>query len=699
MDDRLLNRVSLVKLAGVGPSLERKFFSLGIKSVQDLLLHFPLRYEDRTTSSAIGDVSIGETTTIQGRIIKSEIAFTKRKMLLCYIQDDSGIAILRFINFNMGMKATMVPGRWMTAYGEIKKGGNYPEIIHPQFKIQSSQEEYASFSDSYSKEGCFTPVYPSTYGLTQNVIRKAIQLALILLKRNPPDEILPDSMSTRYLSVIESLDIIHNPPLTTDVDQLIAGEHLAIKRFVLEELLAYHLSMLMIKIDNQKQRSLPMHVNQRYTQPFLASLPFCPTNAQKRVVQDIYQDMAKSTPMMRLVQGDVGSGKTLVAALAALSAIENNQQVVLMAPTEILAEQHFHNFKQWFEPLGITVELLTGRLTAKNKQQRYEAIESGKISMLIGTHAVFVDKVKFSHLGLVVIDEQHRFGVNQRLSLWEKGIKDKFHPHQLIMTATPIPRTLAMTVYADLDVSVIDELPPGRTPVTTIVIPNSRRDEIIEKVNNACLNNRQAYWVCTLVEESETLDAQAAEILVDELRQLLPHLKIALIHGKMKSDEKQSVMEDFKLGKTQLLVATTVIEVGVDVPNASLMIIENAERLGLSQLHQLRGRVGRGSAVSYCVLMCQTPLSKIAQQRMKVMRDSNDGFVIAQKDLEIRGSGEILGTRQMGVANFRVANLVRDQHVINDVQQASYFIQQNAPENVRQFIDCWLTDRQKYINA
>jgi ATP-dependent DNA helicase RecG len=699
MDDRLLNRVSLVKLAGVGPSLERKFFSLGIKSVQDLLLHFPLRYEDRTTSSAIGDVSIGETTTIQGRIIKSEIAFTKRKMLLCYIQDDSGIAILRFINFNMGMKAIMVPGRWMTAYGEIKKGGNYPEIIHPQFKIQSSQEEYASFSDSYSKEGCFTPVYPSTYGLTQNVIRKAIQLALILLKRNPPDEILPDSMSTRYLSVIESLDIIHNPPLTTDVDQLIAGEHLAIKRFVLEELLAYHLSMLMIKIDNQKQRALPMHVNQRYTQPFLASLPFCPTNAQKRVVQDIYQDMAKSTPMMRLVQGDVGSGKTLVAALAALSAIENNQQVVLMAPTEILAEQHFHNFTQWFEPLGITVELLTGRLTAKNKQQRYEAIESGKISMLIGTHAVFVDKVKFSHLGLVVIDEQHRFGVNQRLSLWEKGIKDKFYPHQLIMTATPIPRTLAMTVYADLDVSVIDELPPGRTPVTTIVIPNSRRDEIIEKVNNACLNNRQAYWVCTLVEESETLDAQAAEILVDELRQLLPHLKIALIHGKMKSDEKQSVMEDFKLGKTQLLVATTVIEVGVDVPNASLMIIENAERLGLSQLHQLRGRVGRGSAVSYCVLMCQTPLSKIAQQRMKVMRDSNDGFVIAQKDLEIRGSGEILGTRQMGVANFKVADLVRDQHVINDVQQASYFIQQNAPENVKQFIDCWLTDRQKYINA
>ena len=697
MADRLLNHIPLAKLVGIGPSLERKFLSLGIKSVQDLLLHFPLRYEDRSTSLAIGDVVIGEMTTIQGRIIKSEIIFTKRKMLLCHIQDDSGIAILRFLNFNMGIKATLAPGKWVSAYGEIKNGSQYPEIIHPQFKIQSKKEEHSSFSDV--DEERFTPIYPTTYGLTQNVIRKTIQSALILLKRNPPDEILPATLSSRYLPVIESLDIIHNPSLTTDIDRLIAGDHQAIKRFILEELLAYHLSMLLIKFDNQRQHSYPMHVTQRYTQPFLAALPFEPTKAQKRVVQDIYQDMAKSVPMMRLVQGDVGSGKTLVAALAALNAIENNQQVVLMAPTEILAEQHFHNFCQWFEPLGIKVELLTGRLTAKNKQLRYNDIELGEISMLIGTHAVFVDKVKFSHLGLVIIDEQHRFGVNQRLSLWEKGAKDEFHPHQLIMTATPIPRTLAMTVYADLDVSIIDELPPGRTPVTTIVIPNSRRDEIIEKVNNACLNNRQVYWVCTLVEESETLDAQAAEMLVEELRMLLPHLKIALVHGKMKSDEKQAVMKAFKSGETQLLVATTVIEVGVDVPNASLMIIENAERLGLSQLHQLRGRVGRGSAISYCVLMYQAPLSKIAQQRMKVMRESSDGFVIAQKDLEIRGSGEILGTRQMGVANFKVVDLIRDQHLISDVQQASYYIQQDYPESAQQLIECWLPERQKYINA
>ena len=495
------------------------------------------------------------------------------------------------------------------------------------------------------------------------------------------------------------MNIIHNPSITTDIDQLLVGEHPAIKRFVFEELLAYHLSMLMIKRDNQKQHAYSMHSNQQLILPFLASLPFNPTHAQQRVVQDIYQDMTKHIPMMRLVQGDVGSGKTLVAAMAALNAIENDHQVVLMAPTEILAEQHFNNFKQWFEPLGITVDWLSGRLTAKNKQQRYEALKQGEITMLVGTHAVFVDKVEFFNLGLVIIDEQHRFGVNQRLSLWEKGIKNAIHPHQLIMTATPIPRTLAMTVYADLDVSIIDELPPGRTPVTTVVIPNSRREEIIDKVNQACLSHRQVYWVCTLVEESETLDAQAAEMLVEELKERLPHLNIALVHGKMKSDEKQSVMQAFKAGEVQLLVATTVIEVGVDVPNASLMIIENAERLGLAQLHQLRGRVGRGSAISHCVLMYQAPLSRIAQARMRVMRESNDGFVIAQKDLEIRGSGEILGTRQMGEANFKIVDLIRDQHLISEVQKASYLILSESPECAKQLVDCWLPERQKYINA
>ncbi len=696
MVNRFFNHIPLIKLSGIGSSLEKKFHTLGIDTIQDLLFHFPLRYEDRSSSCAIGDVAIGEHTTIEGCIIKTEVILKRKQMLVCHIQDESGIAILRFMNFNAGIKASLAQGKWVSAYGEIKSGKNYPEIIHPQYKVKTSREDNALADASQER---YTPIYPTTYGLTQNVIRKLIQSALLLLKRNPPAEILPPQLASHFLPALDSLNIIHNPPIDTDINQLVTGEHCAIKRFIFEELLAYHLSMLLLKVDNQKQQAYAMHTSQKFIKPFLASLPFSPTNAQQRVVGDIYKDMAKPIPMMRLIQGDVGSGKTLVAALAALNAIENNQQVVLMAPTEILAEQHYNNFKQWFEPLGITVDWLSGRLTAKNKKQRYEGVQSGNITMLIGTHAVFVDKVEFAALGLVIIDEQHRFGVNQRLTLWEKGIKESMHPHQLIMTATPIPRTLAMTVYADLDVSVIDELPPGRTPVTTVVIPNSRRDEIIEKVNQACLSARQVYWVCTLVEESETLDAQAAEILVEELRERLPNLSIALIHGKMKSDEKQLVMQNFKAGNTQLLVATTVIEVGVDVPNASLMIIENAERLGLAQLHQLRGRVGRGSAVSHCVLMYQAPLSKVAQARMRVMRESNDGFVIAQKDLEIRGSGEILGTRQMGVANFKIVDLIRDQHLISEVQKTSNYLQQNYPQVAQQLIACWLPDRQKYINA
>ncbi|OCG49176.1 ATP-dependent DNA helicase RecG [Gilliamella sp. Choc5-1] len=697
MINRLFDHLPLIKLTGIGASLEKKFNTLGIYTAKDLLLHFPLRYEDRASSCAIGDVTIGEFTTIEGIIIKSELTFNRRQMLICYVQDDSGIAILRFIHFTAGMKASLIKGKWISAYGEIKRGKNHLEIIHPQFKLKANRDDKCTTLDGDQER--YTPIYPTTYGLSQAIIRRSIMAVLLLLKNNPPAEILPPQLASHFLPILDCLNTIHNPPISTQITQLESGEHPAIKRFIFEELIAYHLSMLMIKKHNQNQRSHPFYPSQRLIKPFLSSLPFTPTRAQQRVVQDIYQDMTKAVPMMRLIQGDVGSGKTLVAALAALNAIENGNQVVLMAPTEILAEQHYNNFNNWFTPLGISLEWLSGRLTAKNKQLRYERIKNGEITMLIGTHAVFVDKVEFASLGLVIIDEQHRFGVNQRLTLWEKGIKNNFHPHQLIMTATPIPRTLAMTVYADLDVSIIDELPPGRTPITTVVIPNTRRDEIIERVNQACLDNRQVYWVCTLVEESETLDAQAAEILVEELQQRLPHLNIALVHGKMKSDLKQSVMQDFKAGMIQLLVATTVIEVGVDVPNASLMIIENAERLGLAQLHQLRGRVGRGTAVSHCVLMYQAPLSKVAQARMKVMRESNDGFVIAQKDLELRGSGEILGTRQMGVANFKVVDLIRDQHLISEVQQASYDIQKNHPQSAAQLVDCWLPNREKYINA
>ena len=697
MNDRFFSRVPLIQLSGIGNNLEKRFHALGIDTVQDLLLHFPMRYEDRSSTCAINQAAIGEHTTIEGRIIKTEVVFRRKQMLLCYIQDETGMAVLRFMHFNAGIKASLAVGSWVSAYGEIKSGKTYREIIHPQYKVHSNRDSQSLHADATQER--YTPIYPTTHGLTQNVIRKLIQAALLLLKRNPPQEVLPQPLASQFLPALESLNIIHNPPIDTDINQLTNGEHPAIKRFIFEELLSYHLSMLLLKTDNQKQQAYPMHITRQLINPFLASLPFSPTQAQQRVVHDIYQDMAKPVPMMRLIQGDVGSGKTLVAALAALNAIENGQQVVLMAPTEILAEQHYHNFKQWFTPLGINVDWLSGRLTAKNKKQRYEGIKSGEITLLIGTHAVFIDKVEFAKLGLVIIDEQHRFGVNQRLTLWQKGIKQAIHPHQLIMTATPIPRTLAMTIYADLDVSIIDKLPPGRTPVTTVVIPNSRRDEIIEKVSQACLDNRQVYWVCTLVEESETLDAQAAEQLLEELQQKLPHLSIALVHGKMKSDEKQSVMQKFKEGQIQLLVATTVIEVGVDVPNASLMIIENAERLGLAQLHQLRGRVGRGSAVSHCILMYQAPLSKVARERMEVMRQSNDGFVIAQKDLEIRGSGEILGTRQMGVANFKVVDLMRDQHLISQVQNYAQNIQQHHPQQAKALIDCWLPERQKYINA
>ncbi|MCO6547726.1 MAG: ATP-dependent DNA helicase RecG [Gilliamella sp.] len=697
MINRFFDHLPLIKLTGIGESLEKKFNTLGIYTAKDLLLHFPLRYEDRTSSCAIADANIGEFTTIEGVIIKSEIAFGRKQMLVCYVQDDSGIAILRFMHFTASMKASLIKGKWISAYGEIKRGKNYLEIIHPQFKLKISRDEKSITLGDVQER--YTPIYSTTHGLSQAVIRRSIMTALLLLKNNPSEEVFSPQLACRFLSVFDSLNIIHNPPIDTKIEQLESGDHPAIKRFIFEELIAYHLSMLMIKKHNQKQQAHLFSPTQHLIKPFLLSLPFTPTHAQKRVAQEIYLDMAKPVPMMRLIQGDVGSGKTLVAALAALNAIENGCQVVLMAPTEILAEQHYNNFSAWFEPLGISVDWLSGRLTAKNKRQRYERLKKGEITMLIGTHAVFVDKVEFTSLGLVIIDEQHRFGVNQRLSLWEKGIKDHLYPHQLIMTATPIPRTLAMTVYADLDVSVIDELPPGRTPINTVVIPNNRRDEIIERVNQACLANRQVYWVCTLVEESEILDAQAAEMLVAELQMRLPHLNIALVHGKIKSDLKQSVMQEFKAGKIQLLVATTVIEVGVDVPNASLMIIENAERLGLAQLHQLRGRVGRGTAVSHCVLMYQAPLSKVAQARMKVMRESNDGFVIAQKDLELRGVGEILGTRQMGTANFKVVDLIRDQHLISEIQNISYDIQKNHPKSAEQLVDCWLPNREKYINA
>lgn len=493
---------------------------------------------------------------------------------------------------------------------------------------------------------------------------------------------------------------LHRPPPDIQLADLELGKHPAQKRLILEELLAHNLSMLAVRAGAQSYQALPLMPDDRLKKQFLAQLPFSPTGAQDRVVADIEADMQKGFPMMRLVQGDVGSGKTLVAALAALRAIAHGKQVALMAPTELLAEQHANNFRQWFEPLGLQVGWLAGKQKGKARIAQQEAIASGQVSMVVGTHAIFQEQVQFSGLALVIIDEQHRFGVHQRLALWEKGEEQGFHAHQLIMTATPIPRTLAMTAYADLDTSVIDELPPGRTPVTTVAIPDTRRADIIQRVKNACIEEgRQAYWVCTLIEESEVLEAQAAEATWEELKVALPELKVALIHGRMKAQEKQAVMQAFKQGELQLLVATTVIEVGVDVPNASLMIIENPERLGLAQLHQLRGRVGRGAVASHCVLLYKTPLSKTAQKRLQVLRDSNDGFVIAQQDLEIRGPGELLGTRQTGSAEFKVADLLRDQAMIPEVQRVARHIHQQYPEHARALIERWLPEKARYSNA
>ncbi|MBU9845225.1 ATP-dependent DNA helicase RecG [Rahnella ecdela] len=693
MKGRLLDAIPLTSLSGVGASQADKLAKIGLETIQDLLLHLPLRYEDRTRLYTINDLQPGIFATIEGEVLRSDISFGRRRMLTCQISDGTGMVTLRFFNFNAAMKNSLAAGRHVTAYGEIKRGTIGAEIIHPEYRIQGENSEVVL-------QESLTPVYPTTEGIRQATLRKLTDQALELLDTVPIAELLPEELSRSLIPLPQALHLLHRPPPDIQLADLEKGHHPAQRRLIMEELLAHNLSMLAVRAGTQSYKALPLHHDDRLKNQFLASLPFSPTGAQQRVVAEIEQDLAKSYPMMRLVQGDVGSGKTLVAALAALCAIAQGQQVGLMAPTELLAEQHANNFRQWFEPLGIQVGWLAGKQKGKARQAQQDAIASGQVSMVVGTHAIFQEQVQFSSLSLVIIDEQHRFGVHQRLALWEKGLQQGFHPHQLIMTATPIPRTLAMTAYADLDTSVIDELPPGRTPVTTVAIPDTRRSDIISRVKSACeQENRQAYWVCTLIEESEMLEAQAAEATWEGLKEALPALNVGLVHGRMKAQEKQAVMQAFKQGEVQLLVATTVIEVGVDVPNASLMIIENPERLGLAQLHQLRGRVGRGAVASHCVLLYKTPLSKTAQKRLQVLRDSNDGFVIAQQDLEIRGPGELLGTRQTGSAEFKVADLLRDQAMIPDVQRIARYLQQQFPEHAKALIERWLPERVRYTNA
>lgn len=693
MSQQLLDGVPLTALSGVGAAISEKLSRIGINNVQDLLFHLPMRYEDRTRITPIADVRPESFATVEGFVQLTEVQFGRRPILSTTISDGTSKITLKFFNFNAGMKNSLATGVRVKAFGEIKRGRFMAEIHHPEYQIIRGNQPLELAET-------LTPIYPTTEGLKQASLRKLTDQALALLERVQVAELLPDEFNPHKYSLKEALQLLHRPPPSVSSELLDKGEHPAQKRLIFEELLAHNLAMQQVRMGVQQHFAEPLCYQTDLKQRFLATLPFQPTNAQSRVTAEIEQDLAKPFPMKRLVQGDVGSGKTLVAALAALLAIDNGKQVALMAPTEILAEQHAHNFANWLRPFGIEVGWLAGKVKGKARTAQLEAIKNGDVQMIIGTHALFQDQVEFHHLALVIIDEQHRFGVHQRLTLREKGAKGDVYPHQLIMTATPIPRTLAMTVYADLDTSIIDELPPGRTPITTVAISEDRRDEVVRRVYQACKNEkRQAYWVCTLIDESEVLEAQAAAAIAEDLQRALPDLRIGLVHGRMKPQEKQAIMAEFKAANIDLLVATTVIEVGVDVPNASLMIIENSERLGLAQLHQLRGRVGRGATASHCVLMYKAPLGKISSKRLQVLRDSQDGFVIAEKDLEIRGPGEVLGTKQTGMAEFKIANLMRDRKMIPLVQNYAKQLTLKYPDTAKQLIRRWLDEKTVYSNA
>jgi ATP-dependent DNA helicase RecG len=662
-----------------------KLARLGIHNRFDLVLHLPLRYEDETQLVRIDDLEAGADSQVEGEIIHTEVAYRPRRSLICQLQDDSGILFLRFLNFYPSQQKQLAIGKRIRALGSARMGYFGMEMVHPKCRVAG---------ENTPLKQALTPVYPTTAGLPQATLLKQIHAALHDLEL--PDTLPPELLARLQLpSFADSVKLLHNPPPDVDEAALLQRAHPAWQRVKFDELLAQQLSMR-VHYRQRHQRSAPqLSAHGHYSSALRQALPFALTAAQQKVLHEISHDLAQAHPMQRLLQGDVGSGKTVVAALAALQAIENGYQVALMAPTEILAEQHYLKLRDWLEPLGISPVWLSGSLKKKDKRAAGERIAMGDTLLAIGTHALFQNQVEFKQLGLVIVDEQHKFGVQQRLALRGKGSE----PHQLMMSATPIPRTLAMSYYADLDVSVIDQLPPGRTPVLTKLVNDARRDEVFERVHNACLEGHQAYWVCPLIDESETLQLQTALETHATLSEIFPDLKVGLVHGKLDNAEKARVMAAFKANEIQLLVATTVIEVGVDVPNASMMVIDHAERMGLSQLHQLRGRVGRGAAQSLCILLFQTPLSELARARLKIIFENTDGFEIARQDMQLRGPGELLGAQQSGVAMLRFADINQDALMIETARTLADEMLRDFPAAVRTHLQRWMSNKPDYLQA
>ena len=668
-------------IRGVGPAFAEKLAKLGIRSVMDLMVHLPFRYEDRTKVTRIGACRAGDTVVLEGEVVACNVGFGRRRSLLAMLQDGTGTIGLRFYHFSRAQQENLKNAGKIRCYGEVRNGASGFEIYHPEYERSVSDELEASL----------TPVYPVTEGVSQARLRSIISGTLDSVRDF--HELTPGSDGP---GIEQALRFVHQPPPAADTAALESFSHPMQQKLITEELLAHQVSIQLVREEAARWKAPRFAQKGAMAAQLIDSLPFNLTGAQNRVVQEIREDLASDSPSLRLVQGDVGSGKTIVAALAMLQAIESGYQAAFMAPTEILAEQHMINLAIWLAPLGVRMAWLSGKVKGKARTQELGLIASGDAQVVVGTHALFQDDVQFAQLGLVIVDEQHRFGVHQRMALRDKGGDERSLPHQLVMTATPIPRTLTMSLYATMDCSVIDELPAGRKPVTTTVMSNARRDEIVARVHDACRNGAQAYWVCTLIEESEALSCEAAEDTAASLSSILTDIRVGLVHGRMKPDQKQAVMTAFKQGDVDLLVATTVIEVGVDVPNASLMVIENAERLGLTQLHQLRGRVGRGERESHCVLMYQAPLTQTGKRRLGVMRDSNDGFWIAEQDLAIRGPGDILGARQSGMTSFRIADLLRDSHLLESLAPAAGKLLAEDRQNALALVERWLDSPADY---